>query len=55
MYLADNAGPDQADLGLRCAFTESMDIGVLVDEQRMSISDCIDAHAQLDFRCSHMT
>ena len=29
-------------------------IVVYVDEQRMSRSDCTDAHAHLDRRCSHM-
>ena len=44
----------QADQGLRCPLTESMDIVVYVDEQRMSRSDSTDAHAHLDLRCSHM-
>ena len=58
MLFADNAGPDQpahlltqADLGLRCPLTESMDTVVYVDEQRMIRSDCTDAHADLDLRC----
>ena len=33
MQFADNAGPDQADLGLRCPLTESTDTVVYVDEQ----------------------
>ena len=37
MQLADNAGPDaQADRGLHCPLTESMDTVVYVDEQRIS-------------------
>ena len=43
-----------ADLGLNCPFTESMDIVEYVDEQRMSRLDCMDAHANLDFRCLYM-
>ena len=44
----------QADLGLRCPLTESMDIVVYVDKQRMSRPDCTDTHANLDLRCSIM-
>ena len=45
----------QADLDLRCPLTdsESIDIVVYVNEQRMSRSECTDAHAHLDIRCSH--
>ena len=50
IQFVDNAGPDQpahqADLGLHCPLTESMDTVVYVDEQRMSRSDCTDeAHS----------
>ena len=45
----------QAGLVLRCPLTESMDTVVYVDEQRMSRSDCMDAHAELDLRYSHVT
>ena len=41
----------QADLGLRCSLTESLDTVVYVDEQRVSVLDCTDAHADLDLRC----
>ena len=34
----------QADLGLRFLLTESADIVVYVNEQRMSMSDCTDGH-----------
>ena len=37
----------QADLGSHCPLTESMD----ADEQRMSRSDCTDAHADLCLPC----
>ena len=49
MQLADNADPDQPAhsrnviLGLCCPLTEPMDV-VYVDEQRLSRSDCNDAH-----------
>ena len=45
----------QADLGLRCPLTESMDILVYVKEQRMLRADCTNANADLDLRCSHMS
>ena len=57
MIFADNACPAQnaqADLGFRCLLTESMDTVVYVDEQRMSRSDCTDAHAHPVFPCSHV-
>ena len=41
----------QADQGLRCPHTESMDTVVYVDEQRMIRSDFTDADADLDLRC----
>ena len=41
----------QADQGLHCPLTESMDTVVHDDEQRMLRSDCTDAHADLDLRC----
>ena len=41
--------------GLRCPLIESMNTVVYVDEQRMSGSDCTDAHAHLALRCSHVT
>ena len=41
----------QADLGLRCPLTESVDTVDTVDERWMPISDCADAHADLDLRC----
>ena len=48
------AGKPASDLCLRCPLTESMDIVVYVDEQRMSRPDCTDAHTHLDLRWSHM-
>ena len=45
----------QANQGLHCPLSESMDIVVYVDEQRMSRSNCTDAHAHTDLRCWHMT
>ena len=59
MQFADSAGPDpcafvQTDQGLYCPLTESLNIVVYVDEQRMSRSDCTGAHAHLDCRCSIM-
>ena len=50
MQFANNAGPDN----LHCLLTESMDIVVYVNKQRMPRSDCTDAQAHLDLRCSHM-
>ena len=44
----------QADLDLRCPFTESIVTIVYVDEQKMSRSDCTDANAHLDHRCSYL-
>ena len=38
----------QADLGLRCPFTDSMNTVVNVDDQRMPKSDCTNAHAHLE-------
>ena len=59
MQFAGNAGPDQhsnaqADQDLRCPFTVSIDNVVYVNEQRMTRSDCTDAHAHLDRHCSLM-
>ena len=59
MQFADNAGRDhpvfaQTNLGLRCPATESMDTVVYADAHRMNRSYTY-AHADLDFRCSHMT
>ena len=44
----------QADLG---PLTESIATATVVDvdEQRMSRSDCTNAHADVDFRVSHIT
>ena len=64
MRFADNIGPDQpalmrrlirafvaqADQGLRCLLTKSLDIVVYDDEQRMLRSDCTDAHTHLDIQ-----
>ena len=44
----------QADLGLRCLISESVDTIVYVDKQRMFGSDCMDARANLELRCSHL-
>ena len=61
MQFADNAGSDQpahlaqADLGLCCLFTESLDTVVYVDKLRISRSGCMDVHAHRDLCCSHMT
>ena len=46
----------QADHGLHCPLTESVDTVVSVDEKRMLRSDCTHAHANLDLhvRCSHI-
>ena len=41
----------QADQGLYCPLTESMDTIVYVNEPRMHRSDCTDAHADLDLHC----
>ena len=48
---ADNAGPDQ---GIRCHLTESIDIVIYVDGQKMFRSNSTDAHAQADLRFSQM-
>ena len=40
--------------GLHCLLTDSMDTVVHVDEQRMSRSDCMNEHADLDLSCLHM-
>ena len=60
-YAVDNCGQNrsrmlfaQADVDLRCPLTESADTVVYIEEQRMSGSDCTDAHARLDLCCSHM-
>ena len=53
MQFEDNKGHDQpahvpfvqADLGLHCLLTKSMDTIVCIHEQRMSKSDCMDVHA----------
>ena len=50
---SDNAGPDQP--ALRCPLPESMDTVVYIDGQRMSGSDCTNAYAHLDLRCSPMS
>ena len=47
---AGNEGPDQPARML----TESMDTVVHVDEQRMSRSDCMDAHAHQGLCCWHI-
>ena len=39
---------------LSVAMIESMDILVYVDKQRMSRSDCMNAHAHLDLCCLHI-
>ena len=44
----------QPDQGLCRLLTESMTTAVYVDEQRISRSDCTDAHAHLDRFYSHM-
>ena len=54
MQFADNAGIDQP-AHLRCSPTESMNIVVHVDEQRMHRSDCAGSHTDLDLRCSRRT
>ena len=43
----------QADLGLHCLLTESVDTVVYVDKQEMPRSDCVDAQADLDLRKLH--
>ena len=58
MQSANNAGPDQPARMRRLigAFVvRLMDAVVYFDEQRMFRSDCTDAHAHLDLRCSHIT
>ena len=42
------------DLSLCFQLTESVNIVVYADKQKMPRLDCTDAHADLDFRCSHM-
>ena len=54
MQFADNTGPDQPAYSYRSLLTELMDTVVYVDEKRMSISDCMNAHAHLGLRCSHV-
>ena len=46
----DSSGPDhmQADLGLRCPSTETVDTVVYVDKHKMPRYVCIDAYAHLD-------
>ena len=44
----------QADQGLQCQLTESMDTVVYMDEQRMPKSDCAEAHDHLDLCCLHI-
>ena len=39
------------DLGLRCPLIESVDTEVYVDERKMPILDCTDAHADLGLCC----
>ena len=41
-------GQAQADLGLRCPLTESVDIVVYVNKQKLPRLDCTDAHTDLD-------
>ena len=41
----------QADQGLHCPLTESMETVVYVNKQRMLRSDCADAHTDLDIHC----
>ena len=48
MLFADNVGPDQpaqaqADQGLRCPDTESVDTEIYVDEEKVPRIDCTDA------------
>ena len=54
MQAAISCAYAQADLGLHCPLTESVDTVVYVDKERMSRSYCIDAHAHLDLSYSHM-
>ena len=56
MQFAGNTDPDQpvhlqADQDFHCLFTDSMDIVVYVEDQRMSRSDCTDVHIHLDLCC----
>ena len=44
----------QADQGLRCPLTESINIVVYVDEPIMLSGDCTAAPAYLDLCCSHI-
>ena len=48
------AGNAQADQGLHCPLTKSMDIVVYVHEQKLSSSFCMDVHAHLDLCCWYM-
>ena len=41
----------QAELGLCCSLTESVDTVVYVNKQKMSKLDCTDAHVHLDLPC----
>ena len=55
MQFVQNAGPfTQADLGLRCPFTDSIDTVVYVYDQRMSRSARTEVQADLGLHCSHM-
>ena len=47
MQFADNAGPDQP------AHSQNLGIVVCVDAEKMSRSDGMGVHANLDIRCSH--
>ena len=44
----------QADVGLHCPLTESVDTAVYVNKQGMPRSDCMDAPPYLDLHYSHM-
>ena len=48
MQFADNIGPDQPGSSL-----SAYRINGYVDKQTMSRSDCPDAHAHPELRCSH--
>ena len=45
----------QAELGLHCPLSASMDTVVYVEQQRMRRSDCTDPHADLGLQCSRMS
>ena len=54
MPFAENEGldqPAQADRGLCCSLTESVDTVRYIDEQKMPRTDCTDVHADLYIRC----